>query len=183
MSPKTEHHELRKPYSRAVVLGCTGALNKTAAECTVKLSLDLIGYLLLGVPSPPQYEYEEERHGHQSHYRPQCSCCDHACIGSWETDHRSGFALTESKKNAASNTLQVLGFFFTVYVQVITSRLMEQLSEPAVLLARQMYFPDMLLVRLLSLRVPCLSSVDQPHGYTHVTIIYSCDPGMWAWYN
>lgn len=45
-----------------------------------------------------------------------------------------------------------------LHVQVITSRLMEQLSVPAVLLARQMYFPDMPLVRLLSLRVPCLSS-------------------------
>ena len=50
---------------------------------------------------------------------------------------------------------------------MITSRLMVQLSEPAVLLARQMYFPDMLLVRLLSLRVPCLSSAKQPHSYTH----------------
>lgn len=59
------------------------------------------------------------------------------------------------------------------FLQVITSRLMEQLSEPAVLLARQMYFPDMLLVRLLSLRVPCLSSARQPHRYSHFTIIYS----------
>ena len=42
--------------------------------------------------------------------------------------------------------------FFTVDIQVITSRLMEQLSEPAVLLALQTYFPDMFLVRLLSLR-------------------------------
>lgn len=72
------------------------------------------------------------------------------------------------------------GVFFTVYLQVITSRLMEQLSEPAVLLARQMYFPDMLLVRLLSLRVPCLSSAKQPHSYTHLTIIYLCDPGLQA---
>lgn len=46
------------------------------------------------------------------------------------------------------------------YVQVMTSRLMEQLSEPAVLLALQMYFPDMLLVRLLSRRVPNLSSAE-----------------------
>ena len=46
---------------------------------------------------------------------------------------------------------------------------MEQLSEPAVLLARHTYFPDMLLVRLLSLRVPCLSSAgkEQPLGYVH----------------
>lgn len=50
-----------------------------------------------------------------------------------------------------------------LYVQVITSRLMEQLSVPAVLLARQMYFPDMPLVRLLSLRVPCLSSASYRH--------------------
>lgn len=49
-------------------------------------------------------------------------------------------------------------FRCAVYLQVITSRLMEQLSAPAVLLARQVYFPDMPLVRLLSLRVPCLSS-------------------------
>lgn len=47
------------------------------------------------------------------------------------------------------------------YVQVMTSRLMEQLSEPAVLLARQMYFPDMLFERLLSRRVPYRSSVEQ----------------------
>lgn len=40
---------------------------------------------------------------------------------------------------------------------------MEQLSVPAVLLARQMYFPDMPLVRLLSLRVPCLSSASYRH--------------------
>lgn len=40
---------------------------------------------------------------------------------------------------------------------------MEQLSVPAVLLARQMYFPDMPLVRLLSLRVPCLSSARYRH--------------------
>lgn len=53
------------------------------------------------------------------------------------------------------------------YVQVMTSRLMEQLSEPAVLLALQMYFPDMLLVRLLSRRVPDLSSVEQAHSQTH----------------
>lgn len=51
-----------------------------------------------------------------------------------------------------------------LYVQVITSRLMEQLSVPAVLLARQMYFPDMPLVRLLSLRVPCLSSASYRHA-------------------
>lgn len=38
---------------------------------------------------------------------------------------------------------------------------MEQLSEPAVLLARQMYFPDMLFERLLSRRVPYRSSVEQ----------------------
>lgn len=50
-----------------------------------------------------------------------------------------------------------------VHVQVITSRLMEQLSVPAVLLARQMYFPVMPLVRLLSLRVPCLSSARYRH--------------------
>lgn len=50
-----------------------------------------------------------------------------------------------------------------VYIQVITSRLMEQLSVPAVLLARQVYFPDMPLVRLLSLRVPCRSSVNGHH--------------------
>lgn len=53
------------------------------------------------------------------------------------------------------------------YVQVMTSRLMEQLSEPAVLLALQMYFPDMLLVRLLSRRVPYLSSAEQAHSQTH----------------
>lgn len=53
------------------------------------------------------------------------------------------------------------------YVQVMTSRLMEQLSEPAVLLALQMYFPDMLLVRLLSRRVPYLSSAEQAHNQTH----------------
>lgn len=41
--------------------------------------------------------------------------------------------------------------------EVKTSRLTEQVSEPAVLLARHTYFPDMLLVRLLNLRVPCLS--------------------------
>lgn len=71
------------------------------------------------------------------------------------------------------------------YIQVITSRLMEQLSEPAVLLARQMYFPDMLLVRLLSRRVPCFSSAEQPqiHTHTHITIIHLCDPSMWARYN
>lgn len=40
---------------------------------------------------------------------------------------------------------------------------MEQLSVPAVLLARQMYLPDMPLVRLLSLRVPCLSSASYRH--------------------
>lgn len=40
------------------------------------------------------------------------------------------------------------------YVQVTISRLMKQLSEPAVLLAVQMYFPDMLPLRLLSFRVP-----------------------------
>lgn len=50
------------------------------------------------------------------------------------------------------------------YVQVMTSRLMEQLSEPAVLLALQMYFPDMLLERLLSRRVPYRSSAEQAHS-------------------
>lgn len=44
---------------------------------------------------------------------------------------------------------------------------MEQLSVPAVLLARQMYFPDMPLVRLLSRRVPCLSSA----GYRHILML------------
>lgn len=62
-----------------------------------------------------------------------------------------------------------------MYIQVKTSRLMEQLSEPAVLLARQMYFPDMLLVRLLSLRVPCLSSEKNNCSYTLFTITYLCD--------
>lgn len=50
------------------------------------------------------------------------------------------------------------------YVQVMTSRLMEQLSEPAVLLALQMYFPDMLFERLLSRRVPYRSSAEQAHS-------------------
>lgn len=54
------------------------------------------------------------------------------------------------------------------HIQVMTSRLMEQLSEPAVLLALQMYFPDMLLVRLLSLRVPCRSSAEK-HTVTHTS--------------
>lgn len=43
---------------------------------------------------------------------------------------------------------------------------MEQLSVPAVLLARQVYFPDMPLVRLLSLRVPSLSSARCHHMST-----------------
>ncbi len=30
----------------------------------MKLSLDLVGYLLLSVPPPSQYEYEEEHHGY-----------------------------------------------------------------------------------------------------------------------
>lgn len=44
------------------------------------------------------------------------------------------------------------------YVHVTISRLMKQLSEPAVLLAVQVYFPDMLALRLLSFRVPVFSS-------------------------
>lgn len=44
------------------------------------------------------------------------------------------------------------------YVQVTISRLMEQLSDPAELLAVHIYFPDMLLLRLFSLRVPVFSS-------------------------
>lgn len=55
----------------------------------------------------------------------------------------------------------------------MTSRLMEQLSEPAVLLALQMYFPDMLLVRLLSRRVPNLSSAEQKQTYKICTWIRS----------
>lgn len=57
---------------------------------------------------------------------------------------------------------------------------MEQLSEPAVLLARHTYFPDMLLVRLLSLRVPCLSSAKQAHSYTFFTIIYCIYDLYWS---
>lgn len=45
-----------------------------------------------------------------------------------------------------------------VDVQFMISRVTEQLSDPAELLAVHMYFPDMLLLRLLSLRVPVLSS-------------------------
>lgn len=67
-------------------------------------------------------------------------------------------ATAVSFKNSSVEYTGVCVRFLTAYAQVMTSRLMEQLSEPAVLLARQMYFPDMLLVRLLSLRVPCLSS-------------------------
>lgn len=44
------------------------------------------------------------------------------------------------------------------YVQVTISRLMKQLSDPAELLAVHTYFPDMLLLRLLSFRVPVFSS-------------------------
>lgn len=63
----------------------------------------------------------------------------------------------------------------------MTSRLMEQLSEPAVLLALQMYFPDMLLVRLLSRRVPYLSSAEQAHSQTHTicTLIWSLKRRSW----
>lgn len=68
------------------------------------------------------------------------------------------------------------------YVQVMTSRLMEQLSEPAVLLALQMYFPDMLLVRLLSRRVPYLSSAEQTHSQnTQIcTLIWSLKRRSWS---
>ena len=45
-----------------------------------------------------------------------------------------------------------------MYVQVLTSRLIKQVSEPAVFLAVHTYFPDMFLVRLLSLSVPRFSS-------------------------
>lgn len=64
-----------------------------------------------------------------------------------------------------------------IYIQVMTSRLIEQLSEPAVLLARQMYFPDMLLVRLLSRRVPCFSSAKQAHSYAQfvIMIVFMCN--------
>lgn len=45
-----------------------------------------------------------------------------------------------------------------LYIQVEISRLMKQLSDPAILLAVHTYFPDMLLLRLLSFRVPVFSS-------------------------
>lgn len=82
--------------------------------------------------------------------------------------HFMGFkdALLKNKSSVVGSCVRACVYAQGGYVQVITSRLMEQLSEPAVLLARQMYFPDMLLVRLLSLRVPCLSSAEQPHSYT-----------------
>lgn len=41
------------------------------------------------------------------------------------------------------------------------ARLMKQLSDPAGLLAVHTYFPDMLLLRLLSFRVPVCSSKQQ----------------------
>ena len=51
---------------------------------------------------------------------------------------------------------------------------MEQLSEPAVLLARHTNFPDIALVRLLSLRVPCLSSVKIPQSCKPFRSITTC---------
>lgn len=115
-------------------------------------SLDFIGHLFLSVPSPPQYEQEEEHDGHQAQNGSQSSSDHHACIGSWEMDHR------QYLRSVLTAVVGESFFYLIAYVQVITSRLMEQLSEPAVLLARHTYLPDMLLVRLLSLRVPCLSS-------------------------
>lgn len=56
-----------------------------------RCSLDLIGDLLFSVVFPPQYEYEEDHHGHQSHYGPQCSCYNHTSVGSWGKDHSLAF--------------------------------------------------------------------------------------------
>lgn len=44
------------------------------------------------------------------------------------------------------------------YIQLTMSRLMMQLSDPAELLAVHVYFPDMLLLRLLNFSVPVFSS-------------------------
>ena len=48
-----------------------------------------------------------------------------------------------------------------IYAPVMTSRLMKQVSVPAVLEALHTYFPDMLLVRLVSFRVPAVSSTGE----------------------
>jgi len=141
-----------------IALDCTGVPHKVPTlQRNVKLSLDLVGRLLLGVPSPPQYEYEEEPHGHQPHDGAQSRCCCQACVGSWETQ------ITDQDERLVAGAERSVN---TECLQVRSSRLTEQLSEPAVLLARHMNFPDMLFVRLLSLRVPCRSSARQAHSYT-----------------
>lgn len=117
-------------------------------------SLYLISNLLFSVVPLPQDEYEEQHHGNQSYDGAQCRRSNHASIGSWKTYH-SSLGTDVSHHGVWMRAV--------LHVQVITSRLMEQLSVPAVLLARQMYFPDMPLVRLLSLRVPCLSSASDHH--------------------
>lgn len=63
--------------------------------------------------------------------------------------------------NSPNSTCMVINNIIGVavwFVQVTISRLMKQLSDPAELLAAHTYFPDMLLLRLLSLRVPVFSS-------------------------
>lgn len=58
------------------------------------------------------------------------------------------------------------------YLQVTISRLMKQLSEPAVLLAVQMYFPDILPLRLFSFSVPVFSSKTAVNMVDFVQAVY-----------
>ena len=118
-----------------------------------KISLNFIGNLLFCVSPPSRYEDEEEHNGYQANYGPQGGGCDHPGVGSCGPG-KIRRTVQPGQRGSGAVGLRCA----KQYVQVKTSRLMEQLSAPAVLLARHTYFPDMPFVRLLSLRVPCLSS-------------------------
>jgi len=74
----------------------------------------------------------------------------------------SGFT---TNKHANESDADALWCAVTFYVQLTISRLMKQLSDPAELLAAHTYFPDMLLLRLLSFRVPVFSSENSRHAH------------------
>lgn len=62
-----------------------------------------------------------------------------------------------TRKAQASNEPTTAPTIIPTLVEETISRLMTQLSDPAELLAVHTYFPDMLLLRLLSFRVPVFS--------------------------
>lgn len=173
-------------------------------------SLDFVGHVVLTVSSPLHHENDaDEKEEDEADHWAHCGSNNHTHIGGYwqrthsDTLHQSklfyityelycswGWKAMAEKKRSRIPTFIIFWFYehggCLCYVQVTISRLMKQLSEPAELVAVHTYFPDMLLLRLLSFKVPVFSSRTalnmEDYGQTYMHSLFPCVfSGAWTY--